>query len=114
MKNIYLIRKFLLSLAALLLLTFLLLPATASFAEEEKQANYCKDPTTWSDWEELLQKYPGDQDVRMLYALRMGLCVLVERKELTVDEATRIFEEQRTAATRRMKMEDGRRRKLEI
>jgi hypothetical protein len=45
--------------------------------------------------------------------LRIGLCSLVDRKELTIEQATRIFEEQRTATVRRMQM-DGGGGKLEI
>lgn len=65
----------------------------------EKQ-NYCRDPSSWTEWEALLQKNPGDEDLRIFYALRIGLCVLVERGEISTDQATKFFERQRDALIR--------------
>ena len=73
-------------LSILLLLTIVTGPA---LAEEE---NYCHDEETWYDWEQKMAKYPGDLGFRTLYALRIGLCNLVERQHVTVSEARMIFE----------------------
>lgn len=37
-----------------------------SLAETE---NYCDDPDSWKEWEELIQKYPTDMEVQALHAL---------------------------------------------
>lgn len=37
-----------------------------SLAETE---NYCDDPDSWKEWEELIQKYPIDMEVQALHAL---------------------------------------------
>ena len=53
---------------------------------------YCHDESTWYDWEQKMAKYPGDLGFRTLYALRIGLCNLIERQHVTVSEARMIFE----------------------
>ena len=52
-----------------------------------------------------MQKYPGDLDVQALHALRIGLCAKVERGDLTVEQATEIFERAREAIVERKKAE---------
>jgi hypothetical protein len=48
-------------------------------------------------WEALIQKHPDDMQIHALYALRRGLCFEVDRGDLTVDQATEIFENMRSA-----------------
>lgn len=72
--------------------------------------NYCNDPNSWKEWDELVQKYPEDLDIQALHALRIGLCAKVERGDLTVDQATEIFERAREAIVDRKKAEWGSKR----
>ena len=85
-----------------LLLTFTLLfvnlPAIAA-------EDYCSDPESWREWEELLEKYPNDSDIQTLHALRIGLCLKVERGDLTVEQGTDIFEKARQAILDKKKAE---------
>ena len=67
--------------------------------------NYCTDPESWKEWEALVRKYPNDLDLHYLHALRIGLCVKVERGELTVEQATHIFERARDAIIEKKKAE---------
>ena len=76
--------------------------------------NYCKDRESWEEWEALVEKYPNDLDVQALHALRIGLCVKVERGDLTVEQATLIFERARDAIVRKKKAETGKSEKLEL
>ncbi len=48
-------------------------------------------------WEAMVQKHPDDMQIHALYALRLGLCFEVDRGDLTVDQATEIFENMRSA-----------------
>ena len=57
--------------------------------------NYCQDSESWSEWDALVEKYPGDIDINALHALRLGLCMKVERGDLFDWEATIIFENAR-------------------
>ena len=75
----------------LLLVHTLVLAGQPALATE----NYCTDPESWVEWEELVGKYPNDSDVQTLHALRIGLCLKVDRGDLTVEQATDIFEKAR-------------------
>lgn len=48
-------------------------------------------------WEALVQEHPDDMQIHALHALRVGLCFKVDRSDLTVDQATEIFENMRSA-----------------
>lgn len=75
-------------------------------ADEKKETNYCKDQTSWQEWHELLKKYPDDDSIHALYALRMGMCSMVESGTLTLDRATRIFERMRESVIENKKEQD--------
>ena len=62
---------------------------------EEK--DYCNDPEANMQWEALIQEAPDDMQILALHALRLGLCFKVDRGELTVSQATEIFENMRGA-----------------
>ena len=72
-------------------LFFLIFSGINLSAEE----NYCLDKQSWEEWENLIKKYPDDIDIQTLHALRLGLCVKVERGDLSVQQATDIFENAR-------------------
>jgi len=74
--------------------------------------NFCRDPESWKEWDTLLEKYPGDMDVHALHALRIGLCFKVDRGDLSVQEATEIFERARDAVVRKRKAGGGEKGKL--
>lgn len=79
-------------LVAFLPLIFLGLGAAAA-----EDPNYCHDKASWAEWDALVAKYPEDQAVQALHALRIGLCVKVDRGSLSLQEATEIFEGAREA-----------------
>lgn len=76
----------------LLALLFLMVSPFAMAME-----NYCQDPESWERWDKLIEKHPEDKDIHILHALRLGLCAKIERGDLTVEEATDIFESARNA-----------------
>ena len=57
--------------------------------------NYCQDQESWKEWDALVEKYPDDRDIQTLHALRIGLCLKVQRGDLSGREATDIFESAR-------------------
>ena len=79
-------------------LFFASLPAIAA-------EDYCSDPDSWKEWEELIEKYPNDSDIQALHALRIGLCLKVERGDLTVEQGTDIFEKARRAILEKKRAE---------
>ena len=60
------------------------------------EENYCADPALWVEWEDALKRHPGDDGLRVLYALRTGVCAMVQRKELTVVASNKYFEQLRS------------------
>ncbi len=77
------------------ILTLSILLFSYSLNAEEK--NYCNDPDTNMQWESMVQEHPDDLQIHALYALRLDLCFEVDSGDLTVDQATEIFENMRSA-----------------
>jgi len=88
-----------------------LLIATFTFALAESvsvaQENYCKDPKSWQEWDALVKKYPSDMDIQFLHALRLGLCVKIERGDITLNQAIDIFDRYHDAVVRKKNGEKG-------
>ena len=74
--------------------------------------NHCNDQESWREWEALVQNYPDDMDLHTLHALRIGLCAKMSRGDLSVDEATEIFERARDRILEKKKLEGGESGKL--
>jgi hypothetical protein len=62
-----------------------------------EERNYCNDPALNLEWELLIKKYPEDMGLHALHALRLGLCIKVERDDISLDDAFRIFEDVKEA-----------------
>ena len=73
-------------------LTSLIIPLTASEVFSSEQDNYCHDPSSWVEWNELLQRNPTDDGIHSAYALRVGLCEMVEKEMIDFNRAVDIFE----------------------
>jgi len=70
---------------------------SASHAEEKSPKNHCEREASWKEWQALVAKHPDDQGLQTLHVLRIGLCVEVRRRELSVQQGTAIFEKARQA-----------------
>ena len=73
----------------------LLLSPLTYFAQGDEAANYCVDEKVAREWQQLLSKYPNDDAIVKLYALRTGLCELVKQNQLALERAIDIFETER-------------------
>ncbi len=67
----------------------------STYALKESEGKYSKLKETAMEWEAIIQKYPKDLQLHALHALRVGLYFKVERGDITVDEAPKIFENMR-------------------
>ena len=85
---------------------FLILLFSGNVQSEEIE-NYCLDSEANAHWESLYERAidANDNNVLGLYNLRTRLCKQVEEGELTVKEATSIFEEERNRVVMEMKRE---------
>jgi hypothetical protein len=70
----------------LLLMLLFTLPAYA------QETNYCHDPKSWEEWDALLEKYPGNMDIQMLHAVRIGLCKKIESGSISFETASDSFD----------------------
>ena len=77
----------------------------ASFAESK---NYCHDQKSWKEWDALIEKNPNDMEVQTLHALRIGLCTKFDKGQITLEQATQIFESAREAIIEKRKMDEKR------
>jgi hypothetical protein len=57
--------------------------------------NYSYDAQNNVQWESIVERAASNPDVVALYKLRKDLCKQVDNGELSVDEATQIFENER-------------------
>jgi len=64
---------------------------SSSLAYTEEQENYCLDKESWKEWEDLARKYPNDDNLQALHALRLGLCLKIEQGSITFEMARDIF-----------------------
>ncbi len=70
--------------------------------------NYCHDEKSWKEWDALIEKNPNDTELQPLHALRIGLCVKVDRGEITLARATEIFESARETMIQKRKEDQKR------
>ena len=79
--------KFIVGLTLILILPFFTQVAIASEPAPLTPENYCKDKNSWEAWNVLSKKYPNDLDVQTLHALRIGLCIKIEKGSITLKKA---------------------------
>lgn len=91
------------------LLVAALLMASAWAAEP----NYCHDEASWAEWHRLMADNPTDDGVYSLYAMRRGLCGMVESGVIDEARATRLFEAARDALVGK-RLEEERLRRSEM
>ena len=68
-----------------------------SYVLNAEEKNYCNDPDANMEWEALIREHPGDMQIHALHALRIGLCFKVDRGDISISQATVIFENMRSA-----------------
>lgn len=79
------------------LLVILLLIFVLSYSEtDEFNTEYCHDPVELKRWQGIIENHKYNDDVQGLHALWIGLCMKVEMRQLTVNRADEIFENERT------------------
>ena len=61
-------------------------------ATRAEEGHYCHDEAKWKEWNDLLAKYPADENVITLYALRVGLCGMILKGQVETQTAIHLFE----------------------
>lgn len=73
------------------IIAFFVLFLTSTLSMAEEPTNYCKDPQSWVEWNDLVEKYPNDKDIQTLHALRIGLCAKIEQGSIRFHMANQLF-----------------------
>ena len=66
-----------------------------------KPTNYCHDKASWKEWDALVNKYPDDMDIQTLHALRMGLCIKIDKGTIKLEDAIDILDHAHGQAIKR-------------
>jgi hypothetical protein len=64
-------------------------------AEEPPSPNYCHDVSKIQEWKDMVAKYPNDPIVIKLAGLREGLCLMIDRGQITHEQGVDLWEEER-------------------
>jgi len=75
-------------ISAIIILLLLLGIYGVSAAEPD---NYCHDAESWNEWDSMVKKYPEDIPLQILHALRIGLCIKIEQKSISLQDATQLM-----------------------
>ena len=71
---------------------------TSCSVHGDEPDNYCNDAETNQQWARLFMKAPDDPMTIRLYALRDGLCNMVDNGQVKLELAIAIFEDARSPA----------------
>jgi hypothetical protein len=72
--------------------------------------NFCHDEATWRQWTELVRENPGDDQLQMLHALRIGLCIKIEQGSISFDRANQLFNRAHESSIEQRRREEERSR----
>jgi hypothetical protein len=59
------------------------------------KTDYCHDAKVNQDWIKILAEYPKDSVILKLAGLREGLCLMIDRGQITHEQGTDIWEDER-------------------
>jgi hypothetical protein len=54
-------------------------------AEKEATKNYCHDQADKKKFDDLLSKYPTDRGIIRLFAMRQGLCEMIDKQQISLE-----------------------------
>ncbi|WAK04598.1 hypothetical protein [Methylobacter sp. YRD-M1] len=77
------------------LLSTLLFLAFAANGEESGKVDYCHDAKVNQDWLKMIAEYPKDPVILKLAGLREGLCLMIDRGQITHEQGTDIWEDEK-------------------
>lgn len=69
----------------------LIISSGVSFADEAP-VNYCHIQSMWDEMDQLVADTPEDPVVGRLYALRKGICNMIDAGQITLETGTDVFE----------------------
>jgi hypothetical protein len=83
-----------------------LLPAVSANAEDAKNPNYCHDKEKSQEWAKMIADYPNDPIVIKLAGLREGLCMMIDRGQITLEQGVDLWEDERQKSVVERRVDD--------
>jgi hypothetical protein len=77
------------------LMSILLFLPLAANAEETAKVDYCHDAKINQDWNKQIAEFPKDPIILKLAGLREGLCMMIDRGQITHEQGINIWEDER-------------------
>lgn len=68
--------------------------------------NYCHDANKNESWEKLVKQFPEDTVILRLYALRRGLCAMIDEETIELEKAIDLFEIEKDRGIRERNVEE--------
>ena len=68
--------------------------------------NYCHDANKNESWEKLVKQFPEDTVILRLYALRRGLCAMIDEGTIELEKAIDLFEIEKDRGIRERNVEE--------
>jgi hypothetical protein len=68
--------------------------------------NYCHDATEIKTWDEVIAKHSTEPLLIKLYAMRVGLCQMVDDGKIDLDTAIDVFEAERSKLDTKQDMKE--------
>lgn len=99
---------------ALLILALCLIAQSVSADKPDPKQdpdNYCYQQKAWSDLDKLHQDAPNDNLVVRMYAMRKGICALIEEGKITRERGTEIFDLERSRTIIERQQDEARNRR---
>jgi hypothetical protein len=63
-----------------------------------KKVDYCNDPKNYEEWTRFFQSAPENETAIRLFALRIGLCKMVDARMISLERAIGILDQERAKA----------------
>ncbi len=80
-------------LSLFLMVSLLLAGQTfADTATHQEPEHLCGNAQEWQQWQNLVDKYPDDDNLAAAYALRIGLCQQIQVRNIETERAISIFD----------------------
>lgn len=64
--------------------------------EAPQSKNYCHAPENKQQFERMLAQFPNDPGIIKLYALREGLCAMIDKGQVSLETGIDIWDEERS------------------
>lgn len=75
-------------------------------AKKDAPKNYCQDPADNKEFDDLLSKYPTDTGIIRLFAMRQGLCEMIDKQQISLETGIELWAiERQKILTERTKKE---------